>query len=327
MYRIFNRNSLVAFVMLPILLLVYRIRLISNPNLGMAANDADLYTPIWNATLGHVQTGSTLSIAIAIALTFITMLIVNNTSASYKISRNVTYLPACVFVILSSGFVIGQGLHPVLIFVVFYTIGMHRLFEVIRPDAKPYRYCYEAILNVSIGSLFWAKGLWLIPFVIVSAGMLKALNIRSLGCMLWGFLVPWAIVGAVAFVTDRLDVLAESYEQSLVVPVAFYKTWTMGKTFIIVNAAILFLAIISALRNSTSLGTWQSRMVRVMVWMVIYPSVLIITPYFSFELQILIASGGAALVSVWLQRQKNQLVSEIILTLFTAFTLFMQWII
>ncbi|MDO4462213.1 MAG: hypothetical protein Q4C30_06940 [Bacteroidia bacterium] len=327
MYRIFNKNSLGAFIMLPILLLIYRIRLISNPTLGMAANDADLYTPIWNATLGHITMGSTLSIAVAIGLTFLTLLIVNNTYASYRFSRNVTFLPACVFIILSSGFVIGQGLHPVLVFVIFYAIGMHRLFEVIRPDAKPYRYCFEAMINISIGSLFWAKGLWLVPLMIVSAGMLKVLGIRTLGCMLWGLLAPWVIVGTLAYVTDDLEAFIESYEQSLVVPVAFYKTWMMGKTFLLVYGAVLFLSIISAMRNSVSLSTWQSRMVRVIIWMVIYPSVLIISPYFSFEVQILVATGGAGLVSVWLQRQKRQLVSEIVLTLFTLFTLTMQWII
>lgn len=325
MYKLFNRNTLLAFIMLPVVLIIYRIRVITTPSLGLAISDADLYTPMWNATLGNVSSVSNTGIAVAIALTFLTMLVVNNTSASYKFSRNTTYLPGFVFIVLSSGFVIGQGLHPVQIFVVFFAIGMHRLFEVVRPDRKPYRYCFEAMLYVSVGSLFWAKGLWFVPFIIVSAGMLRVLTTRLFFCMLWGFLAPMVLYGTYAYVTDNLTGYLEAYEQALVVPVAFYKTWLMGKTFLVVYALVLFLSVVSAVRNIASLSIWQSRMSRVVVWTVIYPALLIITPYFSFEMQIFIAAGGSLLVSLWLQRQRSIYVSEIGLTLFSLFTLFMQW--
>lgn len=325
MYKLFNRNTLIAFIMLPVMLLVYRIRVISTPSLGLALSDADLYTPLWQATFGHISSVSNIGISVAIALTFITMLIVNNTSSSYRFSRNVTYLPGFVFIVLSSGFVIGQGLHPVQLFIVLFAIGMHRIFEVVRPDTKPYRYCFEAMLDVSIGSLFWAKGLWFVPFIVVCAGMLRVLNIRAFLCMMWGLLAPLVIFGAYAYVTDSFTEYLEAYEQALVVPVAFYKTWMMGKTFLLVSALVLFLAVVSALRNIASLSIWQSRMARVVVWTVIYPAILIITPYFSFELQLFIAAGGSLLVSVWLQRQRSIYFSEIGLTFYALFTLFMQW--
>lgn len=325
MYRLFNNNSLLTFALLPLVLLIYRIRLISNPTLGLAANDPDLYTPLWNMTFGHIPSSSITSVAVALVLTFIAMLVVNNIMASYKLSRNTTFLPAVVFIILSSGFVVGQGLHPVLVFVNFFAIAIHRLFEMSRPDSKPYRYCFEAVIYITVGSLFWTKGLWFVPFIIVAAGMLRALSLRTFSCMLWGLLAPIMIVGSLAYVTDNLQEWASGYEQTLMVPVAFYRTWLYGKTYLFVSGSVLVLSILSAIRNMGSLSIWQSRITRVTIWMILYPALLIILPHFSFEMQVLVAMGGAMTVPLWIQRQRNQRMSELTLSLLAAFTLLMQW--
>ena len=325
MFKFFNTNSFLAYAMLPFVLVIYRMRLILSPHIGQAASDSDLYTPLWEATFGVLPEGSYGGVAIALVLTFLTAMIVNNTSNNFHFTTHQSHLSGMMFIVLSSGFVIGQGLHPVQVFAFLLTSALYRLMKGVRDVRLPYRFCFDAMMFISVGSLFWAKGVWFVPLVIISAGILQILNIRTLLCFIFGFVAPYAIAFAVYYTVGVSIETYESHLQCLMVPVAFYKTTILGKVFVSLYGLLILISILSAIRNLSMLKIIESRMNRIIVWLILFSTIFIVIPYFSFELQILVAAGGGIAVSVWLQRLRRAIWAEIITSSFALMTLYIQW--
>lgn len=324
MYRFFSRNSFLAFASLPLILILYRLRLLMSPEISYVASDADLYTPIWEMTFGAISEGSRLSIAIAIILTLITALVINSITNRYRFVEHPNNLGGLFFIILSNGFIISQSLHPISIFALLLSISIYRLFKC-GLEEQPMHHCFDSAMLISISFLFWAKVIWFLPLYIIIIFTLRTINLRSFIAILLGFSVPLIIASTYYYYQGNLPEIISEYWQKMMVPVAFYKTNIFARSYIIIYAILLIVAILSNMRNMQMFKIIESRYYRVIIWLVFYSSLFIILPHFSFEMQIIIAMGGAIMISSYIMRLHRYRWQEIYTTLIAIIAWIIQW--
>jgi hypothetical protein len=152
MYGLFSKYSFVAYALLPVVLILFRIPLFKSPEVALTSYDADLYTPLWNMLFGGVMAGSVLSIALVLVINFLTCLLVNYITNNFGFTERPTLLGGLFYIMLSSGFVVSQGFYPVSIFALLFVLALMRLFKGALLNIKE-QYCFESAMIFAIGYL------------------------------------------------------------------------------------------------------------------------------------------------------------------------------
>lgn len=323
MFKLFNRNTFATFALLPLLLVLFRLRLILAPDESIIYSDADLYTPMWNYVFGSL--GVRASTSIAMALTLVTAYIVNSLTNRFRFTEKQGNLGGMFVVLLSSGFMTMHGLHPAHVFAFWFVISIYRLF-VGAPNHRPMRYCFEAAMMLGIGTLFWAKGVWFVPLFFVMVMILRMMELRSLLALLMGLAVPGVLAGAAycLFRSDLWEVVC-LYAHGIFMPVAFFKTNIIERIYLVLMSLLLIASVLDAMRNMQMMKIVESRYMRVMIWVVFYSILLIMLPYFSFEMQMPVSACAAVLVASFTYRLRSSRVAEGITAAVVVMALVMQW--
>ena len=325
MFRLFNRNSIGAFLLLPVLLVLLRLRLIIHPAEGFIAQTEALYTPLWNGIFGQVEACSWVSILLSIVFTLYSAYMVMGIVNRYRFSERQSAISGMFFIVFTSGYVISQGLHPVHVFVMFMVTGIYRLFAGVEENNRPMRFCYEGAFMVSIGVLMWGKGLWFVPAFYIAMAMLRVFSLRSFLTATFGFLTPMLIASTWYFYNDQLIQVVETYWPTVTSRIEMCRTGMYTRTYLVLSAVFVAVGIVNALGEMPKLKIIESRYVRTVVWTIVVSLIFIFLPYFSLEMLNVVAVGGAVLVSAYMQRMRNERWQEIITVIFVVVTVFIQW--
>lgn len=324
MYGLFSKYSFVAYALLPVVLILFRIPLFKSPEVALTSYDADLYTPLWNMLFGGVMAGSVLSIALVLVINFLTCLLVNYITNNFGFTERPTLLGGLFYIMLSSGFVVSQGFYPVSIFALLFVLALMRLFKGALLNIKE-QYCFESAMIFAIGSLIWAKGFWFLIFHIVMLIMLRMCTLRTLMATVLGLLTPTALFATGLYLNGTLQISVIEYARCLIVPVAFYKTGIFAKIYLSVMALVLIVSMLHILNKMSTQKILESRYSKIMIWSVFFSVVLLMLPHFSFEIQHIIAVCGAAMLSSFVYGVRSKLISEIITTAMALLVWSVQW--
>ena len=327
MYQFFSRNSYLSFFALPLLLLLYRVRLLATDSISQAAADVDLYTPIWQETFGRYAQSGLVADLIAILAAYVLTLIVNHISNSFRFAGGQTNLGGMFFIIMSSGFIVTQSLHPASIFAIFFFLALHRVFKAASLEIPPMRHSYDASLLLALGTLFWAKGFLFYGFFIVLLFVIRIMSFRVFIASLLGWLTPFAIVATYYFCTDQISEMAITYWRQTFIPVAFYKTGVFSKVYIIFGILFILVSIMRTLQNLSMLKIVESNIMRAVVWCVIFFAVLIMFPHFSFEMLAMVTAAAALLAAPWVQQIRSRIKREILVAFFAIYSFIVQLIV
>jgi hypothetical protein len=75
-------------------------------------------------------------------------------------------LPLFIFLMLSAAFLSVQKLNPVWFFAFFFVIGIDRFLGSVN-ETKPVVKCFDGSLLIGIGTLFFAKGVFIYPMFLL----------------------------------------------------------------------------------------------------------------------------------------------------------------
>lgn len=325
MFNFFNKYTLPAYAMLPIVLILFRIPMLMSPSASLTAYDSDLYTPLWKTLFGNITEGGTLSKIFALLIDLVTLFMVNLLTNTFKFTDKQSHLGGFFFIILSSGFIVSQGFHPICIFTLMFVMALYRLFRGTKTENHP-KYCFDAGLLFSIGSLLWAKGLWMFAFHIIMLVMLRMLTLRSLLATLHGIAIPIIITATYFFMTDSITEATFNYIQNVIVPVAFYKTGILAKIYLGALTVILLASIIHVFKKMQTQKIVESRYSKIMIWTILYCVAALMLPHYSFEVQQLIAVCGAIIIASYLQSIRSKIVAEIMTLLMVVLVWSLQWL-
>ncbi len=323
LYRIFSKNNYLAFALLPLLLAGLRVRLFTA---GALPPVGDVDTPLWSLLVESIK-GNMLYINIAaVLLTLVSALAVNRLANHYHFIQKQTNLTAFFYILFTSGFIMVQELHPILLFTPFFIIAMERLFLAVAAT-QPMRYTFEAAFWTSVASLFYGKGIWFFPLLLLAMAMMRVFSFKSFMAAMIGLLLPYLFAATWFFVNNELKLFGDSLVESILTPVAFFNHNILSQIYLFSTVIFVVFGLLSAIRRLTTVKIITRKYYRFVIWVVFYPSALVFTPYFSFDVLPLVAIGAsvlsATMVTFW---QKSRFREMVILSL-VILTLLTQWFV
>jgi hypothetical protein len=142
------------------------------------------------------------SIIIAYLLVLmIALLLVNfNTSAFFISERN--FLPALIYILLSSYIPQYQILNPVLPAALFLILGIRKIIESYKVQGTAFS-LFDAGMLISIGSLFYASLIWFGLLLIIGIAILRTGSIKEVIISVLGLAAPLFIVYGFFYVTGK----------------------------------------------------------------------------------------------------------------------------
>lgn len=284
-----------AFAAMLLVLVGLRGRMIYDPALYVVADTPDLFSPLWGATMGHIAPGSTLSVVLAIAVTFLCALIVNNTVNRYGLSQAHGAFGGLFFVVLSGGFRLSMGFQPSMLFALSLVWGLDRLFSA-TGKTRPFASVAWGFGIVGVGCLFWAKGLCYIPLMLVLLSLLRIGGGRVFSAALIGLGGTAMVAATAALLTDHPMELARGYASSALAMQPFWRLGPISITYLVIELGIVLAALVFSHRHMLEMSITASRKVRVAEWVLLFSLLIILLPGFSYETQILIAIGASLLM-------------------------------
>ena len=150
LYRTLHDNSLMAFVFVPVILLLLWIRVFLFQGMEPISFDG-ISMPLWESMINPVFGQNNI---LAAALSFIFVLLigftVNRMVGRYGLLGRQSVLPVLIYGLLVSGFLSVQRLHVVWIFTFFLVLSIERIMGAAGSSRKEGR-CLDAGLLTGIG--------------------------------------------------------------------------------------------------------------------------------------------------------------------------------
>lgn len=322
-YRFFTRGGALAYAATVAALVLLRLRLILHPEFYVIGDIEMAHAPLWDLAFGHVAPGSGAATVLALVTTVLCALLVNNMANRYGLSPQQGAATGLAFVLLAGGLRHSIAFQPALVFAVFLAWGLDRLFSAMRKE-YPYASVAWGFAIFSAGSLFWPKGVWFLPFLVVMLFVMRLSGLRSMAAALVGTVGVFFTAGvAMLFAASPVE-SARAFARAAVDTQALWRIGAFSTTYIVaVTAAVLFAAL-STQKHLTEMNIQESRRVRVAEWVFFFSVFLITMPGFSFELQAVAAVGASMFVPAFVSRLKSPRAQSAYLIYVAAFT---AWII
>lgn len=323
LYRIFSKNNFLAFALLPILLVGLRARLIFSHQIPLLEN---VQTPLWALFYNTLKANPSYLHAAAIVLTFISALAVNRLTNHYNFTQRQTNLAGFFYILFCSGLIMVQELQPILIFVPFFIVAMERLFQGVT-YSTPMRHCFEAALWISTASLFYGKGIWFFPLIFLAMAMMRIFNLKSFIAALIGIILPYLFATTYYLLNNQLQHYADTTLETMLSPIAFFNHSIMSRIYLTITTIFVIISLLSAIRRLTMVKIITRKYYRFIIWTIFFPSALVFTPYFSFDVLPVIAVGASVVAATMMHNWQKTKIKEVILFILFVITLLTQWLV
>lgn len=324
-YRFFSRGGLLAYVAMVVVLVLLRLRLILHPDFYVMGDVALFHAPLWDAVFGHVAAASSASTVLAIVSTALCALIVNNMADRYGLAPQQGAAAGLAFVILSGGLRHSIAFQPAMVFALFLAWGLDRLFSAMRKD-YPYASVAWGFAIVAIGSLFWPKGVWFLPFLVVMLFVMRLSGMRCMAAALVGVVaVAFVAVTAGLFAPDPAE-SGRAFLRAAFDTQALWKIGAFSTTYIVAILGAVLLAVLSVQKHLSEMNIQESRRIRVAEWVFVFSVLLITLPGFSFELQCVAAVGASLFLPAFVSRLRSERARTLYLAFLLGFTAWMIYV-
>jgi hypothetical protein len=137
-------------------------------------------------------------------------LLLNNTLIIYKVIPRNNFLPALLYIVLMSFIPELLTIHPVLIANLFIILSIRTIFGLYNLT-EPIPGIFNASFMIAMASLFYQPVLIFILLLWASLLIFRIIDMRSILITVTGILIPYLIIAALYFLTDRIDLFASRY--------------------------------------------------------------------------------------------------------------------
>jgi hypothetical protein len=321
LFRVFHKNTLVPFALLPFLMMLLWAKVL----FGVPPTPMGYEIPMplceWVGQMINPQ--SKLLPLISLFMAFLSVYALNRMNTKYVLLKRQSVLPGVVFLIFVSGYTQVQELHAVWFFAPFFAWAVHKLFESAARSESSVE-VFNMMLLLSIGSLFFARGLYLVPMLWWGMIIVNVMTLRNFFASLIGLITPYVLAFGFYFFIGRHAELLDALLENLLSPVAVFEHSAFSKFYNGVIVVLIFLALLAALRQSASFKILTRKYYRVLVWLVVYCIFLAATPFFSMELIPIIGICSSLILCNFFETLKSGFWQNIFFYLFFGITLFAQ---
>lgn len=317
-----NRNSLAALALLPLFLIgLWAKALLSVQMPGFPFDQTPM--PLWGLVLKVLKGNQLIAASVSLLMALIMMLGVNRIVNRYSLSQGQTALPGMVYLFLVSGYQLVQNLHPVWFFSPLFLLSIERLFTA-HGQRKPMAWCFDAAFWLSVGTLFYAKGIFFLPFLWMTMFILRLFSLRSIVASFIGVLLPYLFALGYYFFIDKQTWFFELIFENFVSPVAFFDHSLISQIYNGVIIFLIFISILSVVRLLPIIKIISRKHYRIFIWLIVLSMLAAITPYFSVEIIPVFAIGSAMVISRFLNAIRRPFWQETFFALLLIMTIIAQ---
>lgn len=323
--KILNRNSIISLALLPLLLIGFWANsLISEQSPGFPYDLTPM--PLWQLVVNTLKGSYLLSAFISMIIVLIQIFSINRITNRYTLFNGQTNLPGIVYLLFVSGYLIAQKLHPVWFFTPLLMLSMERLFTAYG-ERKPMTWCFEASFWLSVGTLFYAKGIFFILFLWMVMFILRQFTLRSLLASLIGLVLPYLFAFGYFFWIDSGQQFFELSIENLLSPVAFFEHSLYSQVYNGFIIFLVFMSILAVVRIIPAVKIITRKHFRIFIWLIVLSTVASLTPYYSLEVIPIWAIGASIVVSRFLTVIQKPFLQELLLLLIMVSTIAAQFLI
>lgn len=322
-YRIVKKNTLVPFALLPVLMVVFWGKALFSPSVAQMGHDSPM--PLCDVAYYLFAGRPVLTSIMSLFLLFISIFGLNRMNTKHQLLKRQGIIPGFTFLIFVSGYSEVQRMLDVWFFVTFFVFAIDRLLSATSKRETSVD-VFNAILLVSIGSLFFGKGIYFIPMFIWILAVLNIFNLRNVLAAILGLLLPYALSFGVYFFIRQETVFFNNVLENIGSPVAFFDHSVFSKIYNALLVFFIFISILVMVRMLNTLKIITRKFLRVFIWIVIYTILLAATPFYSMEVIPIIGVGASLLIANYFESFRSTFWQEVVFTLFVSITIASQYL-
>ncbi len=269
--------------------------------------------PLWDWLVRSVFGQSVfLAAVISYLLAILMAFTVNRMVGRYGLLSRQSVLPALIFGLLVSAFLSVQRLHMVWVFSFFFLLAIERIMGASASSRKEVR-CFDAGVLLGAGVLFYAKGIYLFPVLVLAMGILRVLTIRSFIAGILGVLLPVILSAGYYFVFSNVEELAVYFVLNLFSNTGQFDHNLASQIYLPAVILLTIVGLITLVRYMPTQKIATRKHFRVVVWLILVTAALCLTPFFSVEIAPLVAIGPSIVLAFWLDKMGRKFWREFFL--------------
>ncbi|PWE00548.1 hypothetical protein DDZ16_05670 [Marinilabilia rubra] len=326
LYRTLHNNNLTAFILVPFIVLLFWVRVFLFEGVQPISFDG-ISMPLWEWLVRPVFGQSVFwSAAFSYLLAMMIAFSVNRVVGRYGLLGKQSVLPVLLYALLVSGFLAVQRLHVVWVFALFFILAVERIMGANQSTKKEIRSLDAAVL-VGVGSLMYAKGLYLYPLLLVVMGVLRLLTIRTFIASLIGLLLPFLISAGYFFIIGTTQEFLLFIVLNLLSNTGQFSHNLASQIYLPLVGVLTLMGIINVFRYLPMQKIITRKHFRVIIWVIFLTSAVCLTPFFSLELAPVVAIGPSVVLTFWFDKMSHRVWREVMLWFLVGITVAAQFLL
>jgi hypothetical protein len=260
-----------------------------------------------------------LSKTIALSLLVFNALLLSRLNMKFIVLKSRTYLPSFIFLVVVSSFLPLQRLNPAVFASIFMLFAIEAIMGTFKKDGLAYEYFLASFL-VSIGSLFYARGAYLMFIIWIGLSLFRNIRWREWIFTIIGFLLPYLFLFSWYYMTGQE--LFPRWQEMILNFLPDHDFSHFNRYYVLFYAFLTLLILLASrkmISNYQSLKIYVRKFYRLNFW--IFAVILIV--YFSLysrSVELVYFSGFAIayILSYYFFNLRSRLTGEILFGLLFA---------
>ncbi len=286
-------------------------------------NQMPLYSLAVSIIRGNHLAGKIFSLSLLIICAI--MLIQLNTK--HILIKYRSYLPALIFILLSSSFLPLQRLNPALFASFFIILAIDNIFSSY-DSANPLHHYFMASFFVALSSLFYAASASLFILIIISIIILRPTGFRGWLVSIIGFITPWILLFFYYYsFNDEIRAIPRILSSLSEINI---KTWqsqgVFFTTFYSYASLLIIIALTFLIKSLYSQKISTRKHYSIIVWcLIILSAAAFLSPINSVEIAFLLAIPSSFILSNYFTFTRRRIIPEVLFGIFIVLALMMQF--
>lgn len=324
MLHLFRNNSPYTVILLFLFALLIKLPALLHPVAPVALPHHATYGLVLRMCDSVLQGNAFGYTFLALAILFGEAIYLNTIVVRHRLFNKATYLPAFLYLALSSVSTQFSFFSPFLL-VNACVLGALDISLHFAHTLQPRKQMFNAGFLLSLASLLHFPAVAYFPFFIFAMLMLRPFNIGEWVVAMLGYLTPYYFFAGILFLADRFPLLQRWPELSLTLPAR--SSFPAAMVAAITGAGLLLAAGLLALHGQMSKATIYVRRSWSVVVALLITSLIaaVLSQHYRQSCWLLLVPGFALVASATLHLEKRKRLSNFAFLLILAFTIYCQF--
>lgn len=324
MLHLFRNNSPYTVILLFLFALLIKLQALLHPVAPVALPHHALYGLVLRLCNNLLQGSAFGYTFLALLILFGEAIYLNSIVVRHRLFHKATYLPAFVYLALSSVTPQFSYFTPFLL-ANFCVLGALDISLHFAQTTQPRKQMFNAGFLLALASLLHFPAVAYFPFFVFALLMLRPFNIGEWVVALLGYLTPYYFFAGILFLADRFALLRRWPELSLALPARSHFPAVLVSA--VAGAALLLAAGLLALHGQMTKTTIYVRRSWSVVVALFIASLIaaVLSQHYKESCWLLVVPGLALVASATLHLEKRKRLSNFAFLLILAFTIYCQF--